>query len=128
MHRSRLGIISIMIIIPMSLSGCFGDDVPVATLEIDILVLESGVLYNDNPEPLPDVEVRILMGRQIALEWKTYHESYRRTDGSGRIRFSVEVEDLGYYHASCWCLDEYETGAANVEHMNVEYTLSVVFE
>ena len=127
MHRSRLGVLSIVIILLMSLSGCFGDDEATATIDVDILVLESGVLDNDNPEPLPDVEVSIDIGRQLK-DWKSYHESVRRTDGDGRIRFSIEVGDLGYYQAPCWCLGDYATDGVNVEYHGGTYTLSVVFE
>ena len=128
MHRARLGVLSIIIILLMSLSGCFGVDEPMATLDVDILVLESGILDNGVQEPLPDVEVDIKIGQQGDLDWKTYHETVRRTDESGRIRFSVGVEDPGYYQALCRCLGVFEANGVRVEHMDVTYTLSVVFE
>jgi hypothetical protein len=127
MHRSRLGVLSLVLVLLMSMSGCFGDEDPTAKITVEILVLESGILDNDNPEPLQDVEVSIDIGRQLK-DWKSYHKSIKRTDDDGRIRFSIKVGDIGYYQALCRCLGNYETDGVNVEYIGGTYTLSVVFD
>ena len=112
-------------------SGCIGSEDPKATLEIDILVLESGILNNDSPEPLSDVEVILEIhytADHMKDKFEKIHEKRLRTDNDGRIVYRYDVTYIGLFEARCLCLSKYHSNQENVEHLGVTYKFEINFD